>query len=133
MKASALEPLGAHPQSAAIPNKSFEPVVRFVGEEEEMAAQRILAESIADQAEESVEAFAHVDRLDTDVDLCRDTETEHDLCRFHDANQSGERRIIEAPVAFDPAAAFGDHDREIGAALRRACLVIGGHRSSWCA
>ena len=119
MEASPLQPLGADPQAAAIPEQRFEPGVRAVSEQEQMAAQGVLAQVVAHQTKESIEAFAHVHGFDAEVDLGCQAESEHvGLRRLYDSNQSGQFLLAVEPAAFD-APAVGQHEGEATGLLRQ--------------
>ena len=59
-KAPFLEALGTDPKAAAVKDEDFQPRLLAVGEQEEVSAERILGEGVANEAEEAVTAFAHV-------------------------------------------------------------------------
>ncbi len=60
VKASALEPFAANPESASVPKKVLEACARGVGKGEEMAGKNLLAEAGAYQCGKAVKALAHV-------------------------------------------------------------------------
>src|SRR6516225_7831171 len=71
-KTTLLQSLGANPQPAAIPHQNLQAASCAIREQEQMTAQRILAQTIANQPVQTVESLAHVHPFDGDVDLrCR--------------------------------------------------------------
>jgi hypothetical protein len=54
--------------AAAIPAEQFDTIAAMVSEEEEVPGEGIGAEIFADELSETVETFAHIDRLGANVD-----------------------------------------------------------------
>ena len=71
------ETLGANPQAAPIPKDQFDPVSQFVGEQENVAAERILREHRLYIGIEPVEGLAHVNRTQCDENTRRRRKAEH--------------------------------------------------------
>lgn len=116
----ALQPLGANPESAAIPHQCFDPRSGAVGEQEQMAAQGILAQVITYQAEQAVEAFAHIHRFGAKIDFRCQAESKHfRLHSLDDSDQSRQFLIAIVPVALDSPAAGQFNGEAIGLPLRR--------------
>ena len=67
-KAAFLQSFGANPKTASIKDKEFQARLLAIGEQEEVAAERVLAEGVTDQSKEAVEALSHVDGIDGDKD-----------------------------------------------------------------
>src|ERR1017187_9804557 len=72
-----LPALGAYPQAAAIPEQQFQTIALRVGKQEDMPAQRIALQPVADQTVEALEAFAHVRGPHCQIDPRRRSPTEH--------------------------------------------------------
>ena len=115
VEATFLEPLVKDGEPVAIPPKHFEPVAAFVAEDEQMSDKRIfVAEVIADDGEESVEASAHIDRLDGDKDAGGWRQGQHGRASglgaaWRMAQDVGEQGAIAAGQNAD-AASIGEPD-----------------------
>jgi len=59
-KTALLQPLGANPQSAAIPKQNFDPIARLVGENKPVTRERILLKHRLRQGEQLVETGAQI-------------------------------------------------------------------------
>ena len=70
-KTALLQTFRAHPQSATVPHQGFQTRFRFIGEQEQVPAQRILSQMIAHQPVQPFKSFAHIDGFHRDVDLGR--------------------------------------------------------------
>ena len=121
VKTAAFQALGADPESAAIPDQSLDPRAAAVGEQEQMAAERILSEMITDQAEQTLEAFPHIDGFGGQIDAGGRTGSEH-LALARQLQQLRQGRWGEVPVAFD-ADAVGQQELEPAAGCWSAIEV----------
>src|SRR5258708_7146765 len=75
-EAAFLQPLRAHPQSAAIPHQGFQTRACAIRKQEQMPTQRVLPQLIAHGSVQSVEALAHVHGFHRYIDLCRQPQPE---------------------------------------------------------
>src|SRR5450432_2496888 len=67
-EASLLQALGAYPEPAAIPEEQFQPIALRVGKHEDVPAQRVARQTVADQTVESLKSLAHVRRSGSKID-----------------------------------------------------------------
>jgi len=81
-EAAFLQSFRANPQAASVKDKKLQTSPLAIGEQEEVAAERIFAEGVTDETEEAVEALAHVDGIDGDEDAGGSREAEHELARI---------------------------------------------------
>jgi hypothetical protein len=65
---SLLQALAQHPQSSAVPEQYFQTVASFVGEDEQTAFQGVFLQLFGGYCVEPVEALAHIDRFDRQID-----------------------------------------------------------------
>src|SRR5256885_508925 len=75
-----------------------------------MSTQWVLAELLAHQAVQSLEALAHVLRFGGHINLRRRTQTEH-LHRLGNTDQSRQLGIAEPPAGLDPPS-IAEHQYE---------------------
>jgi hypothetical protein len=76
-KAALLQTFRAYPEAAAVPEQELEAVALRVGEEKDVAAQRVAGQPVAHQSEEAFEALAHVRGARSQIDTCGASDTEH--------------------------------------------------------
>src|ERR1019366_3260578 len=73
-----LQPLGADPESAAVPEKQLQAVALRIGEQKHVPAQRIAHQPVAHQPVETFKALAHVRRAGCKINSCCGSDAEHD-------------------------------------------------------
>ena len=78
-EAAFLQSFGTYPQTASIKDEEFQASLLAIGEQEEVAAERIFVEGVADESEEAAETLAHIDGIDGDEDAGGWREAEHEL------------------------------------------------------
>jgi hypothetical protein len=69
-ESTALEAFGATPQARSVPEKNFQPVPLPVGEDEQMARERILLKLMLHRGGQSIERAAQIDRSGGDEHAC---------------------------------------------------------------
>src|SRR5271157_6570083 len=123
-KASFLETLRAHPQTAAVPEQNLQPVALRIHEQKHMAAQRVALQLIPYDPIQPVEALAHVCGSRRQIDARRRPKAEHRLQPLQHSHQSRQRRRIKAGANFD-SAARADNDRQSYYRLLPSCRIHG--------
>ena len=118
-EAAFLQSFGAYPQTASIKDEEFQASLLAIGEQEEVAAERIFAEGVTDESEEAVEALAHVDGIDGDEDAGGRREAEHELVGVSGGEEfqeeiSGAGEMGQAGGGEFDAAAIAQDDGTVG-------------------
>jgi len=72
-----LQTFGAYPEAAAIPEEKLQAIALRVGEQKDVAAERVAGQAVAHESEESFEAFAHVGGAGGEIEACGGSDTEH--------------------------------------------------------
>jgi len=98
-----LQPLGADPQSAAIPDEDLQPIALAVAEQEQVPAQRLTRQSVSDKTVQPLEPLAHVRDAGGQIDPCGWTESKHGLYPLQHTHQALERIRIKVRMYLDAA------------------------------
>jgi len=104
-----LQPLGADPESASVPDEDLQPIALGVAEQEKMPAQRLTRQSIPNQTVEPFETLAHIGDAGGQIDPCGWAQSKHGLRPLQDAHQALERIRIKIRMYLDPAPARQHH------------------------
>ena len=84
------------PQAASVKDEDFEASLLTVGEEKKVTAEGIFGEGVSDEAEEAVEAFAHVDGVGGGEDAGSGGEAEHDPPDEGGGRRAGRRCVCRS-------------------------------------
>lgn len=106
---ASLQPLGTDPESASVPDKDLQPIALAVAEQEQVPAQWLTRQPIADQTVQSFESFAHVGDSRSQIDPCGWAQSKHGLGPLQKTHQALERIRIKIRMHLDPAAARQHH------------------------
>jgi len=82
------------------PDKNLQPIALRIRKEEEVAAQGIAQQLIADQTIQAIEPFAHIRRTRCKINPRRRAHPEHRLQPLKHSHQLSQRRSIEAATDF---------------------------------
>jgi hypothetical protein len=96
-EAAFLQPLGAHPQSAAVPHQGFQTRARAIGKQEQVPAHRVCAELIANQPVQ----FPRISTASTATKILVASPSPNTGLRLGHVDQSRQIRRGERPRAFD--------------------------------
>ncbi len=83
-----LQPLGADPESASIPDEDLQPIALGIAKQEQVPAKRLTRQSIADETVQPLEPFAHVGDPGGQIDPCSWAQSKHGLRPLQDAHQA---------------------------------------------
>jgi hypothetical protein len=128
-EAAFLQSFRANPQAASVKDKKLQTSPLAIGEQEEVAAERIFAEGVTDETEEAVEALAHVDGIDGDEDAGGSREAEHELVGVGGGEEfleeiCGASEMGQAGGGEFDAAAIAQDDGTVGRGSERCGLPI---------
>ena len=104
-----LQPLGTDPESASVPDEDFQPIALAVAEQEQVPAQRLTRQAIADETVQPLEPLAHVGDSRSQIDPCGWAQSKHGLRPLQNAHQAFERTRIKTRMYLDPAPARQHH------------------------
>ena len=104
-----LQPLGTDPESASIPDEDLQPIALAVAEQEQVPAQRLTRQTIADEAVKPLEPLAHVCYSCSQIDPCGWAQSKHALHSLQCTHQALERTRIKIRMHLDPAPARQHH------------------------
>ena len=104
-----LQPLGADPESASVPDEDLQPIALGVAEEEQVPAQRLTRQTIADETVQPFKPLAHVGDPGGQIDPCSWAQSKHGLRPLQDGHQAFERTRIKIRMHLDPAPARQHH------------------------
>ena len=104
-----LQPLGTDPESASVPDEDLQPIALAVAEQEQVPAQRLTRQSIADQTVQPLEPLAHVGDPGGQIDPCGWAQSKHGLRPLQSTHQALERTRIKIRMHLDPAPARQHH------------------------
>jgi hypothetical protein len=105
-----VEAFGADPEATAVEDEELQAGAGAVGEDEDMAAERVFGEVVADEAVEAVEAFAHIGGFGGDEDAGGGGEAEHEL-----VGVGGGEELIEEVGVLDEVGEGGGGELEAAA------------------
>src|ERR1019366_540810 len=100
-----LQPLGTDPESASVPHEDLQPITLAVAEQEQVPAQRLTRQTIADETVQPLEPLAHVGDSGRQIDPCSWAQSKHGLHPLQHTYQPFERVYIKIAMHFDPASA----------------------------
>src|ERR1700687_1923594 len=100
-----LQPLGTDPEAASVPDEDLQPIALAVAEQEQMPAQRVTRQSIADETVQPLEPLAHVGDSGSQIDPCGWPQSKHRLHPLQHTQQALERTRIKIRTYLDPAPA----------------------------
>src|ERR1019366_6788693 len=106
---SFLQPLGTDPESASVPHEDLQPITLAVAEQEQVPAQRVTRQTIADETVQPLEPLAHVGDSRSQIDPCSWAQSKHGLHPLQHTHQALERTRIKITMHFDPAPARQHH------------------------
>lgn len=104
-----LQPLGTDPESASVPDEDLQPIALAVAEQEQVPAQRLTRQTIADETVQPFEPLAHVGDPGGQIDPCSWAQSKHGLRPLQDGHQAFERTRIKIRMHLDPAPARQHH------------------------
>jgi hypothetical protein len=100
-----LQPLGADPETASVPDEDLQPIALAVAEQEQVPAQRLTRQSIPDQSVQPLEPLAHVGDSGSQIDPCGWTQSKHGLGPLQQTHKALERTRIKIRMYLDAAPA----------------------------
>ena len=106
-----LQPLGADPETASVPDEDLQPIALAVAEQEQVPAQRLTRQSIPDQSVQPLEPLAHVGDSGSQIDPCGWTQSKHGLGPLQQTHQALERTRIKIRMYLDAAPARQYHSQ----------------------
>ncbi len=106
---SLFQSLGTDPESGSVPDEDLQPIALAVAEQEQVPAQRLTRQSIADETVQSFEPLAHVGDSRSQIDPRGWAQSKHGLRPLQDAHQAFERGRVKITLHFDPAPARQHH------------------------
>src|ERR1035441_4033184 len=108
-----LQPLGTDPESASVPDEDLQTVALAVAEQEQVPAQRLTRQTIADETVQPLEPLAHVSHSGSQIDPCGWTQSKHGLVPLQKTHQALERSRVKIGMYLDPVAARQHHGQPI--------------------
>jgi len=108
-EASFLQPLGTDPESASVPHDDLQPIALAVAEQEQVPAQRLTRQTIADETVQPLEPLAHVGDPGGQIDSCGWSQPKHGLSPPQCTHQALECTRIKIRMYLDPAPARQHH------------------------
>ena len=83
---SLFQSLGTDPESASVPDEDLQPIALAVAEQEQVPAQRLTRQTIADETVQPFEPLAHVGDPGGQIDPCSWAQSKHGLRLLQDAH-----------------------------------------------
>jgi hypothetical protein len=87
----------------------LQPITLAIAEQEQVPAQRVTQQTIADEPVQSLEPLAHIDDFRGQIDRRRWTQSKHGLRPLEDSQQAFESTRIKIRMYLDPAPARQHH------------------------
>ena len=104
-----LQPLGTDPESASVPDEDLQSIALAVAEQEQVPAQRLTRQSIADESVQPFEPLAHVGDSGGQIDPCSWAQSKHGLHLLQCSHQALERLRIKIRKYLNAAPARQHH------------------------